>query len=92
MASCTFFQHGSNSRPPRQIPFLNCTFARRHCTATYHHLVYGVHDIVHLVSGDEAVIVHIVQPERPCNIQAHSKHGATEMAVDEAASGCSSIF
>lgn len=35
--------------------------------AAYHHLVNGVDDVVHLVPGDEAVIVDVVKPEGPCN-------------------------
>jgi hypothetical protein len=32
---------------------------------TYHHLVYGVHYVVHLASGDVSIVVHIVQSEGP---------------------------
>ncbi len=32
---------------------------------TYHHLVYGVHYVVHLAPRDVAIVVHIVQSEGP---------------------------
>jgi len=44
------------------------------CSSTYHHLVYGVHNVVHLVPGDEAVIVHIIQSECPWNTTSWLKH------------------
>ena len=33
---------------------------------THHHLADGLDDVVHLGPGDEAVVIHVVQPERPC--------------------------
>lgn len=36
-------------------------------SSTYHHLVDSVYDVVHLVSGDVAIIVDVVEPKRPWN-------------------------
>lgn len=35
-------------------------------SATYHHLVDGIHYVVHLLAGYVAIVVHIVQTEGPC--------------------------
>ena len=48
-----------------KVPCCHLTAIYRVFTLTYHHLVDGVHNIVHFISRDVAVIVHIVQPERP---------------------------
>ncbi len=34
----------------------------------YHHLVNGVHYVVHLAPSDVAVVVHVVQSEGPCTL------------------------
>lgn len=33
---------------------------------TYHHLIYGIYNVVHLFAGNVAVVIHIVQTEGPC--------------------------
>lgn len=44
--------------------FLLCGDAlKRGCT--YHHLIYRVNYVVHLVPRDKAVVVHVVQAEGP---------------------------
>ena len=32
---------------------------------TYHHLVHRIDDIIHLLSRDEAIVIHVVEPKRP---------------------------
>lgn len=39
---------------------------------TYHHLIYGIYDVKHLVPGDVAVIIKVVQFKGPC-VEKHVK-------------------
>ena len=40
---------------------------------TYHHLVDGINNVVHLLSSDVAVVVDIVQAESPCKREGKYK-------------------
>lgn len=51
---------------------------------TYHHLIYGIYDVKHLVPGDVAVIIKVVQFKGPC-VEKHVKvlrGGPTSMICD----------
>jgi hypothetical protein len=41
---------------------------RQSLEEAYHHLVNGVHYVVHLAPRDVAVVVHVVQSEGPCTL------------------------
>jgi len=46
---------------------------------TYHHLIYGIHDVQHLISGDVAIIVKVIEFESPCiekDVKVHYGSGA----------------
>ena len=43
---------------------------------THHHLADGLDDVVHLGPGNEAVVIHVVQPERPCQNGAECQRQA----------------
>lgn len=40
------------------------------CLSTYHHLINCIHNIVHLVSRYETIVVHIIKPKRPYKFDA----------------------
>lgn len=39
---------------------------------TYHHLIYGIYDVQHLVPGDVTVVIEVVQFKGPC-VEKHVK-------------------
>ena len=43
--------------------------ADQHGCSTYHHLADGLHDVVHLGARDEAIVVNVIEPERPCRMR-----------------------
>ena len=40
---------------------------------SHHHLVNGIHNVQHLVPGDVAVVVQVVELEGPCNQPARTE-------------------
>lgn len=42
--------------------------------STYHHLINCIHNIVHLVSRYETVVVHIIKPKRPYKFDATTQY------------------
>ena len=33
---------------------------------TYHHLINGIYDVQHLISGDVAIVIQVIEFKSPC--------------------------